>query len=496
MLKELQDKANKTYTENGALTYKSTESACLDLFASIGALRNARSEQIINRFIRAYAENKLMAMKILFFARDIRKGLGERRIFRVIYKYLLCTGLPSGVKNLHLIPEYGRFDDLISLLPVAKADVTRLIRKKWDEDIVCLSEGKPVSLLAKWLPSVNASSNETRKLAHMVARALNLTPAEYRKALSMLRKHIGIIENYLRERNYTFDYSKQPSKAMLKYRDCFYSNDEERYTAFLDSVRKGKAKINTGTLYPYEIIEPIIKVAYGQFAFCPSSQIEPLSNEIVQSLTTTWQALPDYTRGENALVVVDGSGSMYNGHPMAISVALSLGLYYAERNKGHFAGHFITFSKTPQLVRVTGDTLQERVMHAISYNECVNTNISAVFKLILDAAVENNVPQEEMPQRIYIISDMEFDACAEGADITNFEYAKKMFAEAGYHLPQVVFWNVQSRKVGQPVRMNDRGVVLISGASPVVFSMAMDDIDPYEAMLKIINTQRYESIRE
>ena len=284
---------------------------------------------------------------------------------------------------------------------------------------------------------------------------------------------------------------------MLKYRDCFYSNDEERYTAFLDSVRKGKAKINTGTLYPYEIIEPIIKVAYGQFAFCPSSQIEPLSNEIVQSLTTTWQALPDYTRGENALVVVDGSGSMYNGHPMAISVALSLGLYYAERNKGHFAGHFITFSKTPQLVRVTGDTLQERVMHAISYNECVNTNISAVFKLILDAAVENNVPQEEMPQRIYIISDMEFDYCIEGGNsMTMFEAMRNKFLKEGYKLPDVIFWNVCSHGNNIPVNFSETGAALVSGFSPIIFNMVMgEEISPEYIMNKIILSERYEKIK-
>lgn len=195
-------------------------------------------------------------------------------------------------------------------------------------------------------------------------------------------------------------------------------------------------------------------------------------------------------------LVIDGSGSMYSRtDPMPATVALSLGIYYAERNTGAFRNHFITFSERPQLVEIKGKTILEKVRYCSQYNEVANTNIQKVFELILQTAVKNKVPQSEMPSTLYIISDMEFDYCTKGAELTNFEYAKKIFAEAGYQLPKVVFWNVQSRNQQQPVTQNEEGVALVSGCSPRIFNMLQSgNLSPLGYMLEILGTERYAKI--
>ena len=219
-------------------------------------------------------------------------------------------------------------------------------------------------------------------------------------------------------------------------------------------------------------------------------------SEYRKALDVTWKALPDYTCGENALVVVDGSGSMYGyGNPMPAAVALSLGIYFAERNRGQFQNHFITFSEHPRLVKIKGNDIVDKVMYCESYNECANTNIEAVFRLILTAAKIHQVPQEEMPSRIYIVSDMEFDCCAENASLTNFQNMEQMYRKAGYKLPEVVFWNVASRHQQQPVKKNQQGVALVSGCTPRLFEMlAGGNLSPYACMMDILNRDRYKDI--
>ena len=342
--------------------------------------------------------------------------------------------------------------------------------------------GDDVSLLAKWLPSVNASNAQTVAYAKKIARFLGMTDATYRKTLVKLREHIRIIENSLREKDYTFDYSKQPSKAMFKYRKAFYRNDGERYGEFLGKVSRGEAQLHTGTLTPYEIIKPFF--------------YEHVDDQEASAIDATWNAQEDFTRDENALVVIDGSGSMYSRtDPMPATVALSLGIYYAERNTGAFKGHFLTFSENPRLVEIKGRDIAEKVRYCMGYNEVANTNIQRVFELILNAALKNRVPQEEMPARIYIVSDMEFDWCAQDAGLTNFEYAKQLFAENGYKLPEVVSWNVASRHANQPGTMNAQGVALVSGCTPRIFSMvAGGNMSPWTVMMEVLESERYAKI--
>ena len=489
-LEDLRKEENLTYTENDALTNRSTNSYCLDLFATIGALRNAEDSEIISRFIKAYTEDRNMAMKILFFARDIRGGLGERRVFRSIWKWLSAHESDSARKNITNVPEYGRFDDLLSLLdgPCEK-DVILFIKEQLEKDLSALKTGESVSLLAKWLPSVNTSNKDSVKSAKKIAKALGFSDVEYRKVLVSLRAEIKLMENYLREKDYSFSYEKQPSKALYKYRLAFLRNDRERYSAFLDKAEKNPSVMNTRTLTPYNVVVPIINKDKERVA---------ISKWERRSMDITWKALPNYIGAENALAVVDISASMFDSwgsEYMPAAVAQSLGIYFAEHNKGCFHNHFITFSENPRLIEVKGKDIVEKLRYCMSFNEYANTDLLKVFDLILKTALKNHAKQEEIPEKLYIISDMEFDCCVENAEMSNFEYAKKEFARHGYRLPQIVFWNVNSRKRQQPVTKNEQGVALVSGTSPQIFSMLSNGIlDPYSFMLETLSSERYERI--
>lgn len=495
MLQYLKQESNKTFTENGAATLKTTQSDCLDLFATIGAIRRESDEEIIARFMRAFTEDKDIAMKLLFFARDIRGGLGERKVFRVCLKWLSYNAPETVRKNLSYISEYGRFDDLLVLFDTpVENDMLDLIRDQLRKDIDAMNNNEEVSLLGKWLPSVNASNANTIKTAKKIARFLQMDDKGYRKMLTKLRAYIRIIENNLREKDYTFDYEKQPSKAMFKYRGAFTRNDAERYNNFLNRVSSGEAKLNASTLAPYEIVEPCLNEYWSRLPF-----MKDLTEEEKKSLNATWEALPDFGSEANALAIIDTSGSMYcDAKPLPAAVALSLGIYFAEHNTGAFKNHFIEFSREPELIEIKGETFADKLQYICSFNKVADTNIEVVFDLVLSAAVNNNVPESELPEKLIIISDMEFNACVKNAGTTNFNNAKAKFEAAGYKLPEVVFWNVASRNRQQPVTKNDQGVALVSGCTPRLFSQVVDGslaaMTPYEFMLDVLGSERYEKI--
>ena len=491
MLKFLKNESEKIYTDNGAVTNRTSGSYCLDLFFGAGAMRNSPEEDIAAAVTRAYAENPEKTMKIIFFARDIRGGLGERRFFRAAVKALADFAPAAVERNVPLFAEYGRYDDLTVLLGTSaeKAAVNE-IADRLNADIAAMAREERVSLLAKWLPSVNTSSAESRAKGRCLAKKLGYTEKEYRVILSKLRRYSDILENRLRECDYTFDYEKQPSCAMFKYRKAFLRNDSERYTEYLNRVNVGEAKINTAALYPYDIIRGCL--AGG------------ITEEQALSLDVTWKNLPVYGETGNSIAVVDGSGSMtgaVNGNVRPIDVALSLGIYFAEHNKGTFANHFITFSHTPRLIEIRGGNIAEKAWFCSTFNEISNTNIEAVFELILSAAVNNRVKQSELPERIYIISDMEFDFCVEGGnELTVFESMKRKFARHGYKLPDIIFWNVNSANSrvnagNVPVRMSQTGVALVSGCTPAIFDMAMGgEISPEKIMESVVSSERYAAV--
>lgn len=486
MLEALKNAQNQTLTENEAVTFSSTLNHCLDLFATIGALRKAKSSEILQRFSLAFFENAELALKIIFFARDIRQGLGERRVFRIALSWLAYKYPHLVIPNIPLIPEYGRFDDVLVLLNTpCEKEMATYIAKKLDSDLKAAQAKKPISLLSKWLPSINSSSLETQKLAKRVAKLLHFREAKYRTTLSSLRQNLGLIETYLTNKDYSFAYSNKPSRALFKYRAAFLRNDQKRYTDFLTAVAEGQAHLHTGNLWPFDIVHQIL------------NRTQPPSPAELQSLEVSWQALEDYTQGQNALVVMDGSGSMYGSQdPCPADVALSLSIYFAERNVGAFNNHFITFSQNPRLIEIHGANIWEKVNYCRKFDEVANTNLEGVFNLILEAALAKNAKPCELPQSLYIISDMEFDRCTRSSNLTNFENAKTLFEEHGYKLPRVVFWNVESRNRQQPVTQNTQGVILVSGNSPRIFSLITSEkATPLSYMLEILNDKRYAQIK-
>ncbi len=469
------DMLNVAFTEKGDRAFKTSGSYCLDYFSLIGGMR-FNYTHALNNFMKAYKEDPILAIKILFFARDIRGGLGERNIFRFTFN-ALCNMAPEVAKQVvSYVPTYGRYDDLFSAYstPVRK-EVVKIVKEQLKEDIENKKENKPISLLSKWMPSINTSSYETRVLAKKLAASLGMSNEEYRKTLSSLRKGL-IIENNLREKDYTFDYEKIPGGAMFKYTDAFFRNDEERYKEFLDSVNKGEKKINSSTIYPYEVIRKF-EDAYN------------MTKETEESLDVIWNSFPREGIASKSIVVRDGSGSMYDYNSVsANSVATSLALLFAERLEGEFHNKFITFSSRPELVEVKGKTIKEKYDCIKEYDDISNTNIEKVYRLILKVYSNPKFKKEDALDQIVIISDMEFDCLEEDNEISTFEFFKNEFEKLGYKLPEVVFWNVRARSTHLPVTMNEANVKLVSGASSSIIDMVTknDSATPYEMMLKCL----------
>lgn len=492
MLKYLENDANETRTANGAKAFASTKSFVLDLFSMGGAFRNRSDQEVAELFSKAFAENPLLAMKTLFYIRDIEGGQGERRFFRVVLKHLALHHPEALRKNLHLIPKFGRYDDLWVLLETdLKDEVIDLVRKQ-------LSLDKNVdhpSLLGKWLPSLNASSYKTKKYAKIIQEELRLTPRQYRKMLSSLREKINIVETKLTKRDYeSINYNKIPSRAGLIYRKAFLRNDGERYAEFLDSLTKGDVKINTKTLYPYDIVRKALEGYDGRNVW-NYSESEELTSQEIQLLDSQWNNLPDFIgeHKENSIAVVDTSGSMY-GTP--IEVAISLGIYLAERNKGVFHNHFFTFSNKPQLQQIVGSNIVEKVRNLSDSKWGNSTNVEAVFRKILNVAIKNNLPQDEMIGKVIIISDMQFNYCTRGVNTHIFKQLEKDFNEAGYKMPLLTFWNVNAFRSNTQFTMNENGVELVSGFSPSIFKNVLSNVSktPYEFMLEVIDSDRYADV--
>lgn len=479
----LENKFNTTETENGAKAYKSTLNRCLDLFGNIAACRNDVN-RARNLFALAFSEDPETATRILFWARDIRGGQGEREVFRNLFKYLVEENAEIGAKLVSLIPEYGRWDDLLVLENTSAWDTALdAIEAQLNVDRLMCRTGGNVSLLAKWLPSINASSKESKRLGRKIAAHLGLTERQYRKSLSELRTRIRIVEQAMCSREWSaIDYSKVPSKAAFMYRKAFAKRDGDRYSAYLDSVKKGEAKINAATLFPYEIVH--------QYLYKRAS--------IDRTIDLQWEALPNYMEGRefNGLVVADVSGSMgmCGGMPMAVSI--SLAMYIAERNTSEvWRNKFLTFSQKPELQTIVGSTVGERIRNLSRASWSMNTDLAAVFDTVLEAAQEYNVPQNEMPQKLIIVSDMRFDQACRSNKRTNLEQIQKLYRKAGYEMPELIFWNVRSSN-NVPVKANDEGVALVSGCSPSILKSVLSGsiVTPVDTMVETVYAERYEPL--
>lgn len=484
-------------TENGALGYKTTGKKLLDINFSTSSLRKRKEEEIVFKFLEAFYEDKMLAVKWLFFASDVRGGMGERRLFRICMKYLAEEYPEIAKAVLSLIPEYSRWDNLICLVdtPLAE-DVVEIIKTQLLADIQNANQNKPISLLAKWMPSANTSSSKTKNLAKKLIKLFGCTDREYRKILSGLRRYLDVVEVKMSSGNWSeIEYSAVPSKANVMYNSAFLKHDEKRRRDYLESLSKGETKINSSVLFPYDIV--------NKYKSYPRKDI---------ALEKMWESLPDYVNGNGSTIcVADGSGSMgqcvsSGSRVTCLDVANSLAIYFAERCSGEFKDKYITFSMNPRLVNLSVvSSLREKLNIAYRYNEMANTNIEAVFDLILDTAIKYQMQQEEIPSNILILSDMEFDGCARmSSDRHNyggkvdeklFEHFANKYEQNGYKLPRLIFWNICSRTNTIPLKENALGVALVSGFSPAIMNMVLSNkTDPYECLIEQLSVPRYDKV--
>lgn len=468
----LKNSFNKTYTHNFADTNISSLSGVIDLFAAMGASRLKTDDELLKYFIDAWRESPELTAKCIMYLRDIRKGIGEREVFRKYINIMIRQNHTlTAIEILKTIPELGRWDDIIYIWYKNRqnkkiSDFTKnIILEQLEKD----KTADNVSLLAKWLPSENTSSQNTRNIAKELIQLLNINTKEYRKTLSALRNKIKIVENNLREKDYTFDYSSVPSLAMRKYSRAFIRNDEKRYKQFFEDVKLGKVKLNTSVLTPFDVIREILD--------CDEEDKKSRREEF----DLTWKNLPNIfgDNNLNTIAACDVSGSMgmaLNGEPLICSVALAI--YIAQLNKSAFHNHFIDFCGNSKIHDISNiNNIVDVVDYVLRSSVDYSTNINSVFKALLDTAVNNHVAQEELPKYIIIISDMEFNQC-ELTNKTNFEYWKEIFNKNNYKLPRIIFWNVNSLSRIMPALKND-DVLFVSGRSQNVIKNIIN-IDKYD----------------
>ena len=455
---------NVTLTDNGMVTNPTSLNKCVDLFFSIGSMRGKSKDKVVNLFNEAYNENPLVASKILFWVRDVRSGAGERQTFRDVISFLTTNSPQTVRKNIGLIPEFGRWDDVLVLLGTElEDDMFSLIK-------TALSNGD--GLCAKWMPRKGVVANKLRKL-------FRTTPKQYRKMLVGLT---NVVESKMCAKDWEkIDYSKLPSLASSRYQKSFNKNDNERYKEYKKCLQDGTAKVNAGAVYPYDIVKSI-----------------NMGGDTIVS-EKQWESLPNWMEGsvERILPVVDVSGSMgveVGGNPnlSCMDVAVSLGMYISERNEGSFKDAFITFSNNPQLQYLTG-SLSERLLQLRRADWAMSTDLEAVFNLILHQAKMNNVPEGNMPTKILILSDMQFNQATRRDSLGAQSMIEAMYEEAGYTKPNIIYWNLNAKGGNFPVEFDKNGTALVSGFSPSILKSLLGgkNMTPESIMMDTVNDDRY-----
>lgn len=485
----------KTLTENGAVAYQTSGKALTDFMFAVTALRQADKDRIYDEITKVYFEDPIIATKFMFFIRDCRGGNGERRIFREYLRWLSENKPKIAKAVIPLVPEYARWDDLWVLLDTSlREDVCELVQNQIEDDMEKSIRGKKISLAAKWLPSQCASSKETKRYAAIIRDYLKLTPRRYRKTLSRLRDYLDVVEVKASSNRWNeIKYETVPSQANLKYEKAFMIHDEKRRKEYLESLKSGKTKINGGVLAPHEIVS-----RYANTTGWGYHQIQ----EYDETLEQLWKALPVKSL-DQTLVIRDGSGSMCAGYGTPVKpldVATALAVYTSEHNHGVWKDKYITFSANPKFVDISKcESLRDKLLLSYKETDCTNTNIEKTMMLVLNTAIKNHCSQDDMPKNIIIITDMGFDGCFWGDNTRSlFDNIATEFAEAGYKLPRMVFWNVAgSTNNGIPLQQNELGVVLMSGFSVNLLDMVMSgQLDPYKAILDMINSPRYQPVED
>jgi hypothetical protein len=425
--------------------------------------------------------------------------------------YLAQTQPDVAAAVMKLIPEYGRFDDLLVFLdtPLDK-EVIKYLKKKLDADLQAEQEGRAVSLLAKWLPSINTSSHRTRAYAYKLAEGFGMDERTYRKTLSRLRAYSNVLEVKLSAYQWEqVDYAAVPAKANMKYDSAFARHDLERRTAYLEHVLEGNEQLNFKGIMPYEIVHRIVGTGISARGLKDDLLAELMWEKLVRDgFQSDWGL-------EDCIVVADGSGSMFtrvgNTSVMAVEVANALAIYFAEQLKGVFHNKAISFSARPQFIELDGaKSLKEKLQKMFEYGEIANTNIEAVFRMLLDMAVSNEVPKEELPKQVLIISDMEFDEATQpgyyyGSAVPQSSFSprlldgiQKQYEAQGYQMPRLIFWNVCGRTDTIPMVENGNGLCLLSGFSQNAMKVAAhrEKKNPYESLIQVLDSPRYEKVEQ
>jgi len=468
-------KDQSTRTTNGMVARKSTASACVDLFFKIGA---SRGKDITKDFVAAYAENKEVALRIAQWVRDARGGAGEREIFRQILTYLDKHDQDAAAKLLMKVPEIGRWDDIF----VVKSDKLKYQAYSMLGDALRAKNG----LAAKWTPRKGDTAVEIRNF-------FGMSPKFYRKSLVELTK---VVESQMCSKEWNeINFSHVPSVAHARYKKAFFRNTPEyaKYVAELTKDPKDRTvqvKINAGAVYPYDVLKGVI-----------GSYNKNYNATELGALQAQWDAMENFIGDANVLPLVDVSGSMSckaGGHASqsattCMDVAVSLGLYCADKNKGKFKDTFLTFSSSPELLHLNGNIVQ-KVQQMVKSNWGMSTDLVKAMDKILSVAKNGNVPQEEMPEVLMIMSDMQFNQCARFDD-SAMQMIKRKFEDAGYTMPAIVFWNLNAHD-NVPVKHDASGVALISGFSPQIMVSVLggdaDKFTPESIMLKAVMVPRYD----
>lgn len=505
---------NISITENGAIGLATSGNALVDLNFSATSYRRD-SNKFIKKFAAAYNENPVLAVKWMFYCRDVRGGMGERAIVHYALGWLQKKHPDVACKVMELLPEYGRWDDVVYLVHFSdtREKALEIIKNQLDHDIkiVDSNEKKGISLLGKWLPSVNASNNETRADAIVIAKSLGMDNKTYRQTCSKLRSAIGIIEHQAMNNEWSaIDYASVPSSANLKYTEAFKRHDGDRYAEFVAAARAGDVKMNASVLMPYEIVHKYTEGSHHVNGGEPDDALEAM-----------WNNLADFEC--SGMVMLDGSGSMSsgigNGSVTCHDVADSLAVYFAQKTKGPLHGKFLTFGRKPQFVDISKcDSLYDALSEVSKHTDCSNTDLWLAYKTLADVAVKNHLKQEDLPKRIIIVSDMEFDQGCCGkfedrednslyrywyghgykqADQTLMDEIKAYWHDAGYEMPKLVFWNVCSRTNTIPMTENKLGVTLMSGFSAACVKMAMSDqLTPFMVIYETLSNKRYDAVEK
>ena len=504
---------NMTYTTNGAVAYSTTSSALLDMFTKLVSYRSLDEKQIVSDWRKAFNENPRLAMRFLGYAMDVRMGAGERRFTQIVIRDMVKNGGASiAAKLVPLIGEYSRYDMLYQFRGnyTSEKAVRDFITKQFAEDMENMKQNKSISLLSKWLDKANSHSKQTRNNGLWTAKQLNMTERNYRKALSTLRKYLDVVERKMSSDNWaTIDYETVPSKANLNYNKAFLRHDTERRQAFLNALKTGEAKINASVANPCDIVNKYMNMNQNSRWYALPSQID-------DTLEGMWKALPDMIPDDKGMLVVcDCSGSMTSGiggntNMRCIDVATSLAIYCADHLKGAFANKYITFSADPHIVRFKDDdSLCNKLKKTWECQDYSNTNLEKVFNLILKTAIDNHSPQSDLPERILIVSDGEFDSMCDAqntvphygwsnsrtpVDKTFMQNIAQRFKNAGYKVPTICFWRVNTRNsTALPFKVDDRGVIMVSGYSTNLLKMVLSDkTNPMEALLEQLNVSRYD----